>query len=178
LAAGAFALYCLSGPSHLDRFVWPVTLVAGLFLVAFYLFEGRRLPTSQPALWFQHANLAGAVLWVFLAVTAIALTVNTATYDAARWHAGELAVSRGVTAGTVDAGFEWVGAHASSPADPARGKGYALGYPHMFASFRQCAVVSGSRFVGTPLRLVGTVSYESLGIARRQTLFVYKAPSC
>ena len=178
LAAGTFALYCLSGTSHLDRFVWPVTLVTGLLLVAFYFFEDRKLPTSQPSLWSQHANLGGAVLWVCLAVTAIALSVNTATYDAALWRGGQLAVSKGVTAATVDAGFEWVGAHASSPADPACGKGYAVGYPHMFPSFRQCAVVSGSRFVGTRLRLVGTVSYESLGIARRQTLFVYRAPSC
>ena len=132
LAAGTFALYCLSGTSHLDRFVWPVTLVTGLLLVAFYFFEDRKLPTSQPSLWSQHANLGGAVLWVCLAVTAIALSVNTATYDAALWRGGQLAVSKGVTAATVDAGFEWVGAHASSPADPARGKGYAVGYPNMF----------------------------------------------
>jgi 4-amino-4-deoxy-L-arabinose transferase-like glycosyltransferase len=178
LAAGAFALYCLSGTSHLDRFVWPVTLVVGLLLFAFYLFEGRKLPTRQPSLWSQHANLGGAVLWVCLAVTAIALSVNSATYYAALWRGGQMAVSRGVSAATVDAGFDWVGTYASSPADPARGKGYASGYPHYFASFRQCAVVSDSRFVGTRLRLIGTVSYESLGIARRQTLFVYRAPSC
>jgi hypothetical protein len=122
-------------------------------------------------------------LSVVLVLVAAALTVNVDTYSAARWAAGQIAVSRGVPANAVDAGFEWVGAHGATmvnqalhPAAPV----YEPWYGRMEPGFRECAVVSARPQDYPDLRLVKTTRYELLGFVGARTLYVYlsDAPNC
>lgn len=108
-----------------DRYLWPLIFAFGVLLLYY----------SQPAPRREWPRLvAGTVvaLSALLVLVTTALTVNADTYSAARWHAGQVAVAHGVPAKAVDAGFEWVGAHATGvvnkslhPAGPAYEPWYA-----------------------------------------------------
>ena len=122
-------------------------------------------------------------LSALLVFATTALTINADTYSAARWHAGQIAVSHGVPAKSVDAGMEWVGAHATGvvnkslhPTAPAYEPWYALVEP----DFRECAVVSGSPLSYPTLDFVKTLNYEVLGFVGSGTLYIYlsSAPGC
>jgi hypothetical protein len=117
------------------------------------------------------------------AVTA-ALTLNADAYDGARWQAGQVAVQAGFAPSEVDAGFEWVGTHTSEDANRALqvlpGPAYEAWYDKLFAGFRDCAFVTGSPSPQpnvTPLR---TTTYDELGFAVPEHLWVYavQAPGC
>jgi hypothetical protein len=112
------------------------------------------------------------------------LLLNSLAYDAARWRVGEAEVARGVPAMSIDAGFEWLGYHSTDTADI-----YApiprnrTDYSRLWASYRQCVVVSNS-----PLDWPGMVLAETrqdayrmlLFVGRSRPLYVYRAsdPSC
>ena len=66
--------------------------------------------------------------------------MNSIAYDVARWRMGELAADRGYTPSTIDAGFEWVGAHATAPAS--LGQATFAWYEQIWSMPRVCAVVS------------------------------------
>jgi len=166
--------------STYDRYLWP--LVLPLYAVLL------RPPSSQPGclvessatstFWrlskavFKRAPTAVAVLTtVALSITSLTLLTNGDAYDSARWRMGDLAVSRGIAAETVDAGYEWVTLHATSAAaldssTPALGKWYDALWP----SFHLCALVSGS-----PLS-TDTVTIEEVDPAAYQ-LYLFIGPS-
>jgi hypothetical protein len=174
--ATGLAVYGLLNFPLFDRYLWPLIFALGVLLLHYSPPAPRR---EWPRL------VAGIVvaLSALLVLVATALTVNADTYSAARWDAGQIAVSHGVPAKAVDAGFEWVGAHASGvvnlsmhPAAPAYEPWYALMEP----GFRECAVVSGSPLNYPNLHLVKTSSYELLGFVGSRTLYIYlsSAPGC
>ena len=115
---------------------------------------------------------------------AVAVTVNADAYDGARWEAGGLAVRAGYPAGSVDAGFEWVGSHATTGAvggrRPAGAPPYVTWYDQLFLRFHDCAFVSGSPFGGPSVRPLGVVSYQEVGFAGNERLYVLavNSPSC
>jgi hypothetical protein len=171
--ATGLAVYGLLNFGLFDRYLWPLIFALGVLLLHYSPPAPRR---EWPRL------VAGIVvaLSALLVLVTTALTVNADTYSAARWDAGQIAVSHGVPANAVDAGFEWVGAHASGivnpslhPAAPAYEPWYALTEP----GFRECAVVSGVPLNYPNLHLVRTSSYELLGFIGSRTLYIYISPA-
>lgn len=171
LALSLVAYGLLSLPSY-DRYLWPLVFPLGVLLL-------HGSPPAPRREW--HPVVAGIVasLSVLLLLVTAALTINADTYDAARWDAGQVAVSLGVPAKSVDAGFEWVGAHATGTVDlsllaenpvPA----YKQWYAQMEPGFRECSVVSGSPLHYANLHLVRTTHYELLGVIGRSALYVYR----
>ncbi len=120
--------------------------------------------------------MAGAV--------AISVTLNADSYDGARWSAGQIAVAAGVRANAVDAGFDWVGSHATTPALRARQMAgvpsYVMWYDQLFPDFRDCAFVSGSLPAPHGTSLIGRVRYNEVGFAVPEYLYIYavRARSC
>jgi len=158
-----------------DRYLWPLAFAAAVLLVRDV--EARpataRLRGSAPVLV---AVALGAFSMVLVAAVSAALTVDMDAYDAARWHGGQIAVRHGVPASEVDAGFEWVGAHATGVVDhsPVRPvPPYEPWYAVMQPGFRECAVVSDSPLDYPGLKLVQRTSYEMLGFAARRYQYVY-----
>jgi Dolichyl-phosphate-mannose-protein mannosyltransferase len=75
------------------------------------------------------------------ALSAVTL-IATLAYDGARWR---VASKSGIPARAIDAGFAWVGAHSTAPADRS-GKNTRPGgwYVGMFADSRVCYTLTGS----------------------------------
>jgi len=175
LLAAGLTIYSLTTTAFLDRYLWPLAIAVGVLLLR----NQPRQPTNEtpprPVAW-----IVVALCGLLVVVTA-ALTVNADTYDAARWHAGQIAVSHGVPATAVDAGFEWVGDHATGIAilslHPASAPAYEPWYALMEPGFRECAVISGSPRNYPNLRLVQKTSYELVGFIGHRTLYIYVSSS-
>ena len=96
-----------------------------------------------------------AILLAGLAVTSLVLLANANAFEAARWRMGELAVARGIPAGTVDAGLEWVAFHATGVATPyAQAPAGWSRYDAWWPSFRLCAMASTSPIDRADLSLI------------------------
>jgi hypothetical protein len=86
-----------------------------------------------------------------------------------------------VPALSVDAGFEWIGTHATTVADPALRVG---GDPNeswwmkMFALPAPCVEVANSPLTLPGYRLTGTVSWHPLLVAGSAHLYVYRRITC
>jgi 4-amino-4-deoxy-L-arabinose transferase-like glycosyltransferase len=183
-----------------DRYLWPLDFSLAVLLLA----RGRAPSARAHALGTRaYAGVAGAhagpptgprrqlsfllttaALSTVVAAVAAVVTLNADAYDAARWSAGDTAVAAGVPATMVDAGFEWVGSHQSAVATPGRrvpgAPFYDTWYDQMFATFTECAFVSGNDVALPWLRRLATVTYQELGFAERQDLYVYlvRKPGC
>lgn len=114
------------------------------------------------------ATAMSALLLIGLATMSLVLLANADAFDAARWRMGELAVERGIPAGTVDAGLEWVAFHATGVATPyAKAPPGWSRYDAWWPSFRLCAMASTS-----PLDLPGLELIETDPKAYRMLLLV------
>jgi hypothetical protein len=128
--------------------------------------------------------IATAVLALVIGAVTAALTLNADSYDGARWRAGDLAVRVGFAPSVVDAGFEWVGTHTSEDANRALqvlpGPGYEAWYDKLYAGFRDCAFVTGSPSPQPDLRLLRVTTYDELGFAVPEHLWIYSVqrPGC
>ena len=94
------------------------------------------------------------------------VAANSFAYDSARHREGEAAVALGYDATTVDAGYEWVGSHATGPEHVTSDPTKLTWWERLWPSFRPCAVLSN-----TPLDLP---MYELIRVnpsAYRQYLF-------
>jgi len=175
LFAVGLTIYALISTTFLDRYLWPLAFAVGLLLLRS---QDRQHTNDTPP-----RAVAGILLALcgLLVVVTVALTVNADTYDAARWHAGQIAVAHGVPATAVDAGFEWVGAHAIGIVNlslhPASAPAYEPWYALMEPGFRECAVTTASPLSYPNLRLVQKTSYELVGLAGRRTLYIYVSSS-
>ena len=133
LSAAGFAVYNTLYPLF-DRYLYPLVPVAAILLLR----GATRVWAPGRAQIFAHAGL------VWLAASALVIAASSFAYDAARWRAGEAAVALGYAPQTVDAGYEWVGAHAFGQG-AAGAHDYGLTwYDDLWLSFRPCAVVSNS----------------------------------
>src|SRR4029077_17490287 len=124
------------------------------------------------------AWLAGFSLLGVLGLASLALMLNSFAFDAARWRLGEEAVTRGIPADTVDAGFEWVIFHATGLGDIHRNPtGRVMWYTAWWPSFHQCAIVSASLLdiPGFRLESANIDAYRLLLIAGPEApLYLYR----
>jgi hypothetical protein len=189
-----------------DRYLWPLILPLGILLLGFRGPDGmaeepapfspgspaagatRRPPaagtTAPPAagairgLTIPVAAAVGSLILVAFAGASLALLVNRAAYDVARWNAGEALVAAGYPAERVDVGYEWVGDHASEIVIPDRGPGAGeRWYQLIVPDYRPCAVVSSSSLEDAALRQssVDPAAYRLLLIAGPEVpLYVYR----
>lgn len=103
---------------------------------------------SGPSRAFAHAA------FVWLVASAFVIAANSFAYDAARYRSGEAAVAMGYDARTVDAGYEWVGYHATGAEKSGSGAYNLVWYYEFWPSFRPCAVLSNSPLDGGVFRLI------------------------
>ncbi len=152
---GGMIVFVAISPMN-DRYLFPLVPVAAILLLR------GRLPSR---LGRQDALSHVALAW--LAVSALVLAANSFAYDAARWRAGDAMVAMGYDAGTVDAGYEWVGYHASGVGNAVPRTYNVMWYDDWIASDRPCAVVSSS-----PVELDDSTLVRVEESAYRQYLFI------
>lgn len=149
-----------------DRYLYLLVPAAAILLL-----RGRDQPSQfGRTLAFSHAA------FVWLAVSAFVIAANSFAYDAARWREGEAAVAMGYSAGTVDAGYEWVGYHAvgvGAPEDGDRGRGWfeVLMWPNPV-----CAELWNSPLDGNAPRLIRvnrTAYLQYLFFGPAEPLYLY-----
>ncbi len=143
LYAAELLVYPPFGPI-LDRYLYPMVPAAAILLLR------RRDETVGfgRSLAISHATLGG------LAVAAFALTANSFAYDAARWREGTATVAWGFDARGIDAGYEWVGYHATGN-EISVGEPFVLNwYYEAIPADPPCAVISNSLLDGGLLTLI------------------------
>lgn len=163
LVAAATAAYCLFAvPASYDRYLYPL-----IFPLAVLLARPRARRAAPP----DARRARRATPWVpgalglLLAVSAVLVALNFDAYGGALWAAGKVAVAQGLSPYTVNAGFAWRGWY------PDRNTYY-------------CGSVTN--FLEQPdphwykLRLVRTMTYDEIGFAIPEHLYVYvaQAPGC
>jgi hypothetical protein len=165
------AVYGMRWPLY-DRYLWALVLP----LAALLLYSPQRQAPRTPA-GGQRRKAAAVVPVVavasFSAVVALTFMLNSFAFDAARWRAGERLVQLGYAADQIDAGYEWVGFHATSPAKAPEANGdpfYATWWP----SRQTCAIVTSEMPAALGDRLLGTIDYPlNLVAGPTERLFLY-----
>lgn len=177
-----------------DRYLWPVAFGAAVLMLktsngAPCLLGGSETSARSTGAWGKTLRglvrraVAGTTALV-VGATAVALTLNSDSYDAARWSAGQELVDAGYEASAVDAGFEWVGSHTTAEAAPGRPAAgapeYEQWYDQMFWPSRVCSVVSASPLLWPSLRLRAILGYSEVFIAFPEHLYIYAVdnPRC
>jgi hypothetical protein len=163
-----------------DRYLWPLVVPLAVLLLAYR--DRRVAAEGGPTEPMRRAGPVSA--WAALtgvALVALAVLLNQSAFDAARWRAGNLAVSQGASAQSVDAGIEWVGFHARERVHTGVPPAAAGGSRHdaMFPSFRPCAVVSASPLPlrGADLMASPIVRYRLLLFeGTKEHLYLYRLP--
>ena len=181
LAVGVgLTVFALSRPIH-DRYFWPlIPPVAALYLYVPGNLEpsGTGVPSTRLAKFLVGS---AAVFGGVLAVISFIFMVNANAFDAARWRAGEELVRFGIPADEIDAGYEWMGFHATSPGDPTRLGSTDPFYRFWWPAFRECGLVSSKLTDRPNAQLVGTTEYAlNLVTGPVETLYLYRlsGPGC
>ena len=177
-------IFGLNASTH-DRYLWSL----GLPLAVLLLWRQSRpatvsieLPRSSsgrdhalhgPAAWLAGAMLFGTGL------LSLTLLLNAMAYDVARWRIAEAQMANGTPAMSIDAGIEWLGYHATDVADlQAPAPVYSEQYTRLWASYRECVVVSNSRLdrPGLSLADVSPATYRQfLFVGQPMPLYVYRS---
>jgi len=145
LVAYAGALTVFTSMSYpLDRYLYPMVPAAAILLL-----RGPAQPSR-----FGRSRAFSHAAFAWLAASAFVIAANSFAYDAARYREGEAAVATGYDARTVDAGYEWVGYHASGVGNPGSGTYGLTWYDDVLSTYRPCAVLSNSPLEGGALRLI------------------------
>lgn len=125
----------------------------------------------------RYNRLVSMVVVVGFAATSTAITANALAFDAARWRAASSLVAQGIPPNNIDAGFEWVGYHASQPASWSSSHADGLGfYMRMFEHSRECYVVSASPLDG--LLPDSSSQYRTYALVGSSKLWVYRVSPC
>jgi 4-amino-4-deoxy-L-arabinose transferase-like glycosyltransferase len=169
-----------------DRYLWPLVLPLAVLSLL------QPTPIESPkAISLQTRRVRHGIAFVIAGALVIglgsvsgALLLNADAYDAARWRMGDLAVERGISANTVDAGLEWVTNYASGLAAPNTvSPNSQMWYEAWWPSFHLCAVVSSSPLnqPGVQLEAADVEAYRLLLFAGPQEpLYLYRVsgPDC
>ena len=167
-----------------DRYLWPVVLPLGALLLARPRWADRTDHVDAEYRRPGIATVVGAGLLGALSVSTLALLLNSTAFDAARWREGEATVQRGFARATVDAGFEWVGLHATGIAElKATQDQGGMWYSAVWPGQTTCALVSSSLLdlSGFTLEAANTQAYRLFLFAGPETpLYVYRVanPGC
>jgi hypothetical protein len=119
-------------------------------------------------------TVAGAAALVLIGVAGVG---SAASFDSARWRAGQVAVDAGIPAEDVDAGFEWVGFHYGGVANEPVARRSAPtppGYMDSFPAAGNCGLVAASPQADPDFQLIKTISYSHWIGARIHHLWVYR----
>jgi hypothetical protein len=141
--AGGLAVLISMSYYPLDRYLFPMVPAAAILLL-----RGSAEPSRFGR---SHAFSHAAFAW--LVVSAFVIATNSFAYDAARYRAGEAAVAMGYDARTVDAGYDWVGYHASAAGNSGSGTDGLMWYDDAMLA-RPCAVLSNSPLDLVAFRLI------------------------
>jgi 4-amino-4-deoxy-L-arabinose transferase-like glycosyltransferase len=117
-----------------DRYLYPLVPAVAILILR-WIPEGFRVGRG---LAFSH----GAFVW--LAASAFVIAANSFAYDAARWREGEAALAMGYDARTIDAGYEWVGYHATGTGGQGGGDRGQAWFEHLMWPAPICAIVSNN----------------------------------
>jgi Dolichyl-phosphate-mannose-protein mannosyltransferase len=176
--AGVLTVAAARNAVVFDRYLWPFVL-SGAILVLHRKGDPQAAP-ARPRL----VRTGRGFVVALVAVVAVVLTANSDAFDGARWRLGNRAVASGNAPPTVDAGFEWVGAHATDAADLTRAAPapdrYRTWWAEMFSSPTICIVESSSPLRDPRLTLVGTSRWRPLLVFGSATMYTYATaePSC
>ncbi len=160
----------LFGPLFEERYLWPVVVPIALLLGRVQQPDAAGMRVGRAAAWVAAGGLAfvGAVL-----------AHDSGEYDGARWLAAEQLVAAGADPQDIDAGLEWVGAHATGPRSLAEGRVDLLHpYYELFFPRRRCWVISNEPLDPDAYELTGTANYRSRLWLVRRTLFVQRERAC
>ena len=117
----------------------------------------------------------GAALLLF--GLSLLLTAHAFAYDAARWRAADGLVAAGVAPTDINAGFEWLGYHATTgvrwgQAHPEATGGFMPAFPES----RECYVVAGAALPGrTPEAVIG---YRTFALVGESRVWLYRQDPC
>jgi hypothetical protein len=165
-----------------DRYLWPLVPPLAA-LVAMPLTGTSPVEPAQELNWgrvLRPLPLVPVAALALQGVLALMLMANAMAFDVARWRAGEDLTVTGLPEDTIDAGYEWVGAHATTPADlwhavPTNPSN------RWWALSQTCGVVTGSAEPPVDGRLMGVERYRLyLVTGPIVDLYLYRIddPSC
>ena len=175
LAAGGLALVSLVLPVF-DRYLWPILPPLAAILMADPPAGSRAVETPSHWAWMTGAAAIADV--GLLAIVAGIFMTNTNAFDAARWTAGDRLVSAGISANQIDAGYEWVGFHATQTPDPTAPEPGPIWYRGWWRGFEACGVASSGPVDLEDGVLVGKVPYRlELVVGPVVELWLYKIES-
>ncbi len=151
-----------------DRYYWPLTPPVAILLMS---------PGAEAAVRRSPRLVVpvGASL-IGLTFMSLIFMLNSFAFDSARWRAGEELTQLGVNPDELDAGYEWVGAHARTlPESVTLGSGLTV-WEAYFPGYRACGAVT-SDMVGPPgFDLVGSESYSlELVAGPTERLYLYRS---
>jgi hypothetical protein len=161
----------LQGLPLFDRYFWPLT-------VPLLVLSLRGLSAAPPRL-----ALATAALLAVLTVVAV---VHETAVRGAQWKTGDRAVAGGSPVRNVDAGFAWVGYHAtghvgSGPASPRWSEPEPF-YASLFPAAGNCLSTSLVPLSDSRLRLVSIQRYRWIPGMAKIRVWLYRsrqpAPGC
>jgi hypothetical protein len=173
-----------------DRYLWPAVLSGGILLL-------DRYPPRPLEQWHPAASQVALVVITAFTLVTLLVTLNSDAFDGVRWRVAQGVAGRGVAgqgvtgqgvagqgagqgvAGQgIDAGFEWVGAHATGVADAnASGDGTRPYWVAMVGHPAACVELSASTLSDPGLVLVRTVRWRTWLVFGTARLFEYRRPS-
>ncbi|MDT4971403.1 MAG: hypothetical protein QOG22_1546 [Pseudonocardiales bacterium] len=190
LASGAvLPILVLNGWRRLG----PILSIFGVFTIAGTLLEievgqsvfDRYLISLVPVVVITVGPFAGSSARLravagtaILAGVSLALAASALALDAAEWRAGQALVRAGVAPADIDAGFAWVGYHATTPADQRRLTTNPSDpfYLALFVHSRDCIAASVSPLPSG--RVVRTIRYRTFGVVGTSRLYVTNTGKC
>jgi len=174
--AGGLVLHSLSGIVF-DRYLWPIApCLAILLLGPVRSFRsGRVWAEAEWGRILRSLTIVPLAVLTLTGIVALTLMANAFAFDAARWRAGEHLAASGLAAGTIDAGYEWVGSHAPGSADMTRTGTPTAPYRSWWADLHICGLVTASATPPAGGRLIGTASYRLYLVAGPSVdLYLYR----
>ncbi len=160
----------LTNGATFDRYLWPAALSGAILLL-------ERYPPPRLDRWHPAASQVTLVVVTAFALVSILVTLDSDAFDGARWRLAGQAVAAGVPAPSVDAGFEWVGDHATAVADAnAAGDATRPYWLVMVAEPAACVELSDSPITDPGLVLVRTVRWRTWLLFGRARLYEYRRP--
>jgi hypothetical protein len=163
------------GNPMFDRYLWPlVPVLATLLLYVPADLAAVALDDGTDRGW-RWSGAAAIVVGAMLAATSMAYMLNSHAFDAGRWRAGEALERLGIPAAEIDAGYEWVGDHATTVAVAPRPSTGPTSYLDLWPAFRGCGLVSADPRPPAGAERVGSIEYRLLLVAGPlETLYLYR----
>jgi hypothetical protein len=181
LGAGVIAIAAARNAAVFDRYLWPIVLSSAI-LVLHHSRQADYIPSHRGPRAAR--GIMVVVVVGFVTAIAVVLTANSDAFDGTRWRLANRAVAAGYGPGTIDAGFEWIGAHSDAKAQFSRAASapdrYRTSWANMFSTPTICVVESSSPLPDPRLTLVDTTRWHTLLIVGSARMYTYVTgePDC